>query len=137
MGWVIIGLSVSIADFFILAFITVTEERKTQLHYALSKRFQDLDEIKDVAKHGCIGGVSGFIYHNEIKEFYFEHYSDISDKMYELGLTLKDAPQAIKEFDVRSAIQFAVWVCVEEHCKAALDEIENGTIYVFGTEGLS
>ena len=127
----------SIADFFILAFITVTEERKTRLHYALSERFQDLDEIKDVARHGCIGGVSGFIYHNEIQKFYFEHQSDISDKMNELGLTLKDAPQAINEFDLRAAIQYAVWVCVEEHCKAALEDIESGPIYVFGTEGLS
>ena len=127
----------SIADFFILAFITVTEERRTQLHYALSERFQDLDEIKDVAKYGCQGGVPKFIYHKEIQDFYFEYQHDICDKMEELGLTLKDAPRAIKEFDVRSAIQFAVWTCIEEHCKAALEDIESGPIYVFGTEGLS
>ncbi len=127
----------SIADFFILAFITVTKERTTQLHYALSKRFQDLDEIKKIAEYGCaLYGVPDFIRSWEIQNFYFEHQPDISDKMKELGLTLKDAPQAIKEFDVRAAIQYAVWTCVEEHCKAALVDIESGPIYVFGTEGL-
>ena len=87
----------SIADFFILAFITVTKERRTQLHYALSERFQDLDEIKDVAKYGCQGGVPKFIYHKEIQDFYFEYQHDICDKMEELGLTLKDAPRAPPE----------------------------------------
>ena len=127
----------SIADFFILAFITVTKERKTQLHYALSERFQDLDEIKKIAEYGCaLYGVPDFIRSKEIQNFYFEHQSDISDKMNELGLTLKDAPRAIKEFDLRSVIQFAVWTCVEEHCKAALVDIESEPIYVFGTGGL-
>ena len=35
---------------------------QTRLTHALDTRFDDLDEIKDVANYGCGGGVSGFIY---------------------------------------------------------------------------
>ena len=34
---------------------------ESRMTAALDKRFDDLEEIKDVANHGCEGGVSDFI----------------------------------------------------------------------------
>ena len=42
---------------------------------ALAERFDDMDEIKDVAEYGCQAGVSDFIYSSELAEF-FDKYED-------------------------------------------------------------
>ena len=44
---------------------------------ALKERFDDLSEVNDVATHGCISGVSGFIYHTECAEFFDAHEDSI------------------------------------------------------------
>ena len=33
-----------------------------RLFDALEQRFDDIEEVKDVARHGCSGGVNGIIY---------------------------------------------------------------------------
>mgnify|MGYP001460247030 CR=1 FL=1 len=94
----------------------------SRLTDALDERFDDLDEVKDVANYGCSGGVSGFIYYNEIRKFFFEHEDDIEDKMDELYF----GDNYIKEITdddsitVNSLINKIVWIIVEDYCQTRL-----------------
>ena len=47
--------------------------QESRLTVALDKRFDDIEEIKDVANHGCGGGVSDFIYTYETRNFFNEY----------------------------------------------------------------
>jgi hypothetical protein len=89
----------------------------------LCSRFDDHDEIKDVANYGCSGGVSGFIYYNEINEF-FDHYeSQIEDIMEMAGITYQDlVPHAD---NIQTLKQTAVWFVVEDYCQHALNVLED------------
>jgi hypothetical protein len=51
----------------------------TTMHDALTARFDDADEIKDVANYGCAGGVNGFIYYSETSKFFDEYEDEILD----------------------------------------------------------
>ena len=53
----------------------------SRLTNALDERFDDIDEVKDVANYGCINGVSGFIYYNETLDFFSKHQEDIEDTL--------------------------------------------------------
>ena len=49
------------------------------MHDALTARFDDIDEIRDVANYGCAAGVSGFIYYHETEKFFDEYEDEIYD----------------------------------------------------------
>tara|TARA_Y100001963_G_C6465549_1_gene302128 strand:- start:75 stop:446 length:372 start_codon:yes stop_codon:yes gene_type:complete len=87
----------------------------TRLTEALDQRFDDLDEVKDISKHGCSGGFSGFIYYKELRDFFFEYENEIEAKLDELDLTLADAPEDSKHY-LSGLITWAVWVVVESYC---------------------
>ena len=77
--------------------------------------------IKDIATHGCIGGVSGLIYYWETTKFHAEHEKEIWDLLYQYaqdaGEKLMDYIAAISIMkDVGSHAQFVnalVWWAVE------------------------
>ena len=98
----------------------------SRLTDALDERFDDLDEIKDVAKYGCQAGVSGFIYYNETRKFFFEHEDEIEEQMdyiYFGDNYIKD----ITEDDnctVNQLINKIVWVIVEDYCQKRLGTLE-------------
>ena len=100
--------------------------RSSRLTDALNERFDDLDEIKDVAKHGCDAGVSGFIYYNETRKFFFEHEDEIEEQMdwiycgdnYINELTDRD------NCTVNQLINKIVWVIVENYCKDRVNQAE-------------
>ena len=48
---------------------------------ALAERFDDMDEIKDVAEYGCSAGVSDFIYSSELCEFFDKYEDEIEDEL--------------------------------------------------------
>jgi hypothetical protein len=86
------------------------------MHDALTARFTDADEIKDVAMHGCSGGVSGFIYYSENEKF-FDEYED------EIYNYLNDCEMSMVDFvDTGSTISSIkndmVWAVVECWCQA-------------------
>ena len=95
----------------------------SRLTDALEERFTDLDEIKDVANHGCSAGVSGFIYHYETRKFFFEYESEIEDYIDEIyGLadfTLETKPSSVSEL-----MTDLVWFVVESWCQSKLEESE-------------
>ena len=86
----------------------------TNLEKALTDRFTDQSEINDIAKHGCAGGVSGFIYSSELFDFFQEHESDIEDAIHDAGLT----PDAFlgEQWTFQEFREKAVWFCVEMWC---------------------
>ena len=94
---------------------------------ALSERFDDVSEINDVARYGCIGGVSGFIYHSECAEFFDAHEDSIEDVCYDmLGdewivSLVKTFPHTMSILELKTA---AVWFVVEAYCQAVMQEIE-------------
>lgn len=96
----------------------------TTLHDALAARFTDPDEIKDVAQYGCEGGVSGFIYYNEIRDFFNEYEDDIEDTVADLGYDIKDLVDT-ETNSVMALINKMVWIVVEDYCQHALDCIED------------
>ena len=92
-----------------------------QLTDALSERFDDMDEIKDVATYGCSGGVSGFIYYKDTSKFFTEFEDDVEDVCYDLlgedYITLLGHEQT----SVQGLIQMMVWFVVEAYCQWAID----------------
>ncbi len=102
----------------------------SRLTDALDERFDDLDEIKDVANYGCAAGVGGFIYYNETRAFFFEHEDEIEEWMDELycgdnylkEITDDDA------ITVCSLINKIVWIVVETYCQDKLNQAEESAV---------
>ena len=98
-----------------------------ELTNALAERFDDIDEISDVARYGCSGGVSGFIYHTECAEFFDAHEDSIEDVCYDmLGddwivSLVKTFPHTMSILELKTA---AVWFTVEAYCQAIMQDIE-------------
>ena len=87
------------------------------LHTALSARFTDADEIKDVANHGCIGGVSGFIYYTETERFFDAHENEIHDYLNQLGYSMDD----LLDYDSTTLKNDLVWATVEALCQEQME----------------
>jgi hypothetical protein len=88
----------------------------TRLNDALAARFTDADEIQDVAIHGCSGGVSGFIYYTEIRDFFNEYEDDIENMIADLGYDIKDLVDTETD-SVMDLINKMVWIVVENYCQ--------------------
>jgi hypothetical protein len=92
----------------------------TALTDALAARFTDAEEIQDVAKHGCSGGVSDFIYYKEIRDFFNEHEDDIENTIADLGYDIKDLVDTNTD-SVMELINKMVWIVVESYCQEQAD----------------
>ena len=92
------------------------------MHDALTARFTDADEIKDVANYGCAGGVSDFIYSGELAEFFNNYEDEIEDVMYDYGITYQElVPDAQTMQQYREK---AVWFVVENYCQSLAIDAE-------------
>ena len=93
----------------------------TALIDALNERFTDADEIKDVATHGCSGGVGGFIYSSELYDFFHKHEKDIEDWLEEYGT---DYNQLVLDCQTLQQLrEAAVWFVVETYCQARAEDM--------------
>mgnify|MGYP003139145186 FL=1 len=102
----------------------------SRLTDALDKRFDDLDEVKDVANHGCAAGVSGFIYYNETRKFFFEHEDEIEEKMDEIYFG-DNYINVITDGDnttVNRLINKIVWIIVENYCQDRVNQAEESAV---------
>ena len=86
------------------------------MHDALTARFTDADEIKDVAMYGCSGGVSGFIYYSENERFFDKYEDEICDYLNDCGMLMKDFVDV--DSTIRSLKNDMVWAVVEAWCQA-------------------
>jgi len=93
----------------------------SKLHDTLSARFTDADEIRDVAHHGCSGGVSGFIYSSELFEFYNEHENDIESILEQLDVPLTQLVKDPEYWTMQELRESAVWFVVEYYCQCLVD----------------
>ena len=120
-----------VAEDQILSSLLLLNERSfllnmSRLTDALDERFDDLDEVKDVANHGCAAGVSGFIYYSETRAFFLEHEDDIEDKMDELYF----GDNYIKEITdddtitINGLMNKIVWIIVENYCQTRIQTLE-------------
>ena len=98
----------------------------SRLTDALDERFDDLDEVKDVANHGCAAGVSGFIYYNETRAFFNEHEDEIEEWMDELYFGDNYIKELTEDDNVtiNQLINKVVWVVVENYCQDKLNQAE-------------
>ena len=87
-----------------------------KLYQTLAERFNDPDEVKDVAQHGCIGGVSGFIYNQELREFFFQFEDEIQELLADYDYSIKDMITAPGD-TINTLITTMVWMAVEIYCQ--------------------
>lgn len=98
-----------------------------ELTKALAERFDDLDEIKDVARHGCSGGVSGFIYNKDTNQFFNDHEDSIEDVCYDIlgDDWISEIARLGKCMDIMTLKTTAVWFVVELYCQNVAEEAES------------
>lgn len=96
-----------------------------QLTTALRERFNDVDEMRDIAFHGCEGGISGFIYYEEVKDFFYKYEDDIEDVCFDI-LGEDFLRQLSKnETCLLGLIQRMVWFVVEAYCHNMVHHLES------------
>ena len=88
------------------------------------KVFDDIEEIREVAHYGCGGGVAGFIYYYETREFFNEYEEEIEQ---ELSDQLGDdwMKKLVGRKDVHNTMTFknlCVWIVVETYCQCKSEE---------------
>ena len=88
---------------------------------ALAERFDDMDEIKDVAEYGCQAGVSDFIYSSELCEFFDKYEDEIETELDTLGLTYADLVDTTDFWTMQECKEKAVWCVVEMYCHQRVD----------------
>lgn len=89
-------------------------------------------EIEDITRHGCSGGIRGFIYYTETTAFHDEHEAEIWDMLYEdaqdQGVTILDLVASFGgSKDIGSMAQFKnllCWYAVERTAYELVDNIE-------------
>lgn len=86
------------------------------LRDALEERFTDESEIRDVARYGCISGVSDFIYYSETVAFFNKHQVNIEKWLLdEHDFSLSDFCKAVESVDeLKNAM---VWAAVDLYCQ--------------------
>ena len=95
-----------------------------RLFEALEDHFDDIDEVKDIERHGCSGGVGGFIYTNEIREFFFKYEDEIEGLMHEYGVTYSDLNPSRDQW-INDYITAATWWAVEHWASDKVYTLEN------------
>ena len=89
---------------------------------ALAERFDDMDEIKDVAEYGCAAcAVSDFIYSSELAEFFDKYEEEIEDELDTLGLKYTDLVDTTDFWTLQECKEKAVWCIVEMYCHNRVD----------------
>lgn len=96
----------------------------SRLFDALEKRFNDLDECRDIAEHGCEMGVSGFIYYHETRKFFLEHEDEI--EAYLDGIYGDSIIEALSKDNpsINQLMNAMVWIVVRDHCCCVVGKAE-------------
>ena len=88
---------------------------------ALAERFDDMDEIKDVAEYGCAAGVSDFIYSTELAEFFDKYEDEIECELDSYGLKYDDLLDTSEFYTMQELKEKAVWSIVELYCQQRVE----------------
>tara|TARA_Y100001938_G_scaffold48021_1_gene66919 strand:- start:321 stop:623 length:303 start_codon:yes stop_codon:yes gene_type:complete len=93
---------------------------------ALDARFDDIDEVKDIANYGMSGGFSGFIYYGDIRRFFFEHEDEIESYI-EDNYGYSDFINNQLPYSVNNLINNSVWLVIEIYATTKINEFESVT----------
>ena len=91
------------------------------MYDALAERFDDIDEIKDVAEYGCSAGVNGFIYSTELAEFFDKYEDEIECELDSYGLKYDDLLDTSEFYTMQELKEKAVWSIVELYCQQRVE----------------
>ncbi len=94
------------------------------LQETLERRFEDMDEVRDITNHGISAGFSGFIYYNEINAFFNEFESEIEDYMFDMVGDGWLVDIATNSRNMQDMINTVVWVVVESWCSTTVNLID-------------
>lgn len=97
------------------------------LQETLARRFDDMDEVRDISTHGIISGYSGFLHTYEINDFYNEFESEIENMLIdELGYTFELLSEDVDSFqEIRNR---CVWIVAESFCHHKVDLIDEALV---------
>ena len=96
-----------------------------RLFDALEERFDDIEEVKDITRHGMSGGFSGFIYSSELHEFYDKYEDDIEDYLEYMEVKLHDLVDTNEFYSIQELKEKSIWCCVEMWASNKLETFEN------------
>ena len=94
------------------------------LSETLARRFDDMDEVRDISNHGMDCGWSGFIYSYELNKFFDEFESEIEDYMFDMVGDGWLVDIANKSSNMQDMINTVVWIVVESWCHHKVDLID-------------
>lgn len=97
---------------------------------ALDERFDDIEEVKDVANYGCAGGVSGFIYTYETRKFFNKYEPEIEEALEEIygDYWFLEIAKLKAVDDTRTFKNLCVWIVVEMYCQCKSEEWTESSI---------
>ena len=79
------------------------------------KSSYDREELEDIARYGCSGGIGGMIYYHETNALYDLHAEELHDMIYEYEQSTGEMPRyVIDELGCLTGFKNAVvWFCAE------------------------
>lgn len=86
----------------------------------------NLEELQDIARYGCQGGVSGMIYYEETTDLYFAHSEELHQMLGDYETEFGEYPQYIIK-NLGDGVQFrnaVVWFCAEVLAQSLVNELE-------------
>ena len=96
-----------------------------RLFAALEERFDNIDEVRDIARHGMSGGFSGFIYSSELHEFYDKYEDDIEEYLYEMGIKLHELVDTEEFYSIQELKEKSIWCCIDLWAQDKVYTLEN------------
>ena len=90
----------------------------TNLNDALTARFTDADEIRDIANHGCQGGVNCFVWNYEVAEFFDQYEEEIYSYLNDCEMSMIDFVDCNGGSTITTLKVNMVWATVELWCQA-------------------
>ena len=86
-----------------------------QTYTILGEEFE-LDELRDIARHGANTGVHGFTYSSDLYDMFNKYEDEIENMLDDMGYTMHDV-MIDREFNtIQQYKEWACWVYLE--CKA-------------------
>lgn len=85
-----------------------------------------IEELQDIAKYGCKGGVTGLVYYEETTDLYFRY----SEELHQMLGDYSDEYGVMPDYVVRNlgdGVQFrnaVVWLCAEIYAQELQHETE-------------
>ena len=106
----------------------------TQLHEVLDVEL-DTDQLVDIVNHGMAQGVSGFIYHHELKAIFDLHEEEIMSTLncycYDIdGSTAIEYLSDVNKYgDIQDLTNDLVWMYVETKAHEILMDLKHPSVY--------